>query len=171
VWVDSRGRKPEVWVSTTGGSPSNPRPELRSVDDVLGDGIVAGMTSATDDGSCSAVGPVDGPAVWSTCDHQLGSFSPDGEHVSAFPAYFDGPGSSELAVLDAETGDVELDLRTSQEAYVAQVAWEDDTHLLAVVGEGPRAAVLRIGLDGSREYAVPPTKTEPYTSPFVLPAQ
>jgi hypothetical protein len=171
VWVNSSGRKPEAWVSTSHGSADTPRPQLRSADDVSGSGILAGMTSANDDGSCSSAGPVDGEATWSTCRHQLGSFSPDDKHLSAFPAYYDGAGSSELAVLDAATGDVELDLHTTQDGYVRQVVWEDDEHLLAIVGEGTRAAILRIGLDGSREYAVPPTATDPYESPFVLPTR
>jgi hypothetical protein len=170
VWVNTGGKKPEVWMSTSDGLVTVTRPEMRRADDVLGGKTVAGMTSATDDGSCSAVAVLDLPSTWSTCTYQLGSFSPGGDHLSAFPAYFDGAGSSELAVLDARTGDPVLDLHTTQDAFVSQTVWEDDSHLLAVVGDGPRAAILRIGLDGSREYAVPPTDTEPYTSPFVLPA-
>jgi hypothetical protein len=171
VWVNSHGRDPEVWTSTSTGAVNPGGPETRSVDDVLAGKAVAAMSSATDDGSCSAVMPLDGPPTWSTCDHQLGTFSPDGEHLSAFPAYFDGAGSSELAVLDAATGAVRLDLHTGQDAYVGHAVWEDDNHLLAVVGEGARAAVLRIGLDGSREYAVAPTASEPYVAPFVLPSR
>lgn len=171
VWVNSAGRKPEVWMSTSGGLVTVTRPEMRRADDVLGGEVVAGMTSATDDGSCSAVAKLDLPATWSTCDYQLGSFAPNGHQLSAFPAYFDGAGSSELAVLDAGTGAPVLDLHTTQDAFISQTVWEDDSHLLAVVGEGPRAAILRIGVDGSREYAVPPTATEPYTSPFVLPSR
>ena len=75
-----------------------------------------------------------------------------------------------MAILDAATGDVVIDLPTMQDAFITHVAWEDDEHLLAVVGEGTQAAILRIGLDGSREYAVPPTATEPYETPFVLPS-
>lgn len=169
VYVTTAGQEPRTYVATPDQEPRELDTGLLAVDDVAADGRVAGMLSATDDGSCSEVLASSLRPVWKTCDHQLGSFSPDGEHLSAFPAYVDGAGSSELAVLDARTGAVVLDLHTIKDAYVAQVVWEDETHLLAVVGQGSRAAILRIGLDGSREYAVPPTEGEPYVPPFVLP--
>jgi hypothetical protein len=170
VWVEGDGQEARVWTSTLGGAVDTARPDLLSVSDLFGVEQIAGKTSVTDDGSCSMVLGPDGPA-WSTCEHQLGSFSPDGDHLAAFAAYFDGAGSSELAVLDAATGTVVLDLHTAQDAFVSQVVWEDDSHLLAVVGEGRQAAILRIGLDGVREYAVPPTKSRPYEPPFVLPSR
>jgi hypothetical protein len=180
VWVNSSGKAPQAWVSTpegasrvrpAPGSPDMAEPSMWVMDDVLGDGEVAGMIDATDSGSCSEVEAAGGTALWSTCDHQFVSFSPDGKHLSAFPAYFDGAGSSQLSVLDAKDGATVLDLHTVQDAYVGQLVWEDDTHLLAAVGEGTRAAILRIGLDGSREYAVPPVTTQPFESPFTLPTR
>jgi hypothetical protein len=179
VWVNSSGRTPQSWVSTPEGatrvrapkgSADAAQPGMWLLDDVLADGTQAAKTEQTDDSSCSEVGTGDAVA-WSTCDHQLGSFSPDGKHLSAFPAYFDGAGSSQVAVLDAKTGAVTLDLQTVQDAYVGQVVWEDDDHLLAMVGQGTQAAILRVGLDGHREYAVAPVTTEPFESPFVLPSR
>jgi hypothetical protein len=171
LWVNSKGRDPELWVTTLGGSAENPRPEMMSLADVLGGQLVAGMTSATDDGSCSAVGPLDGDALWSTCAYQLGAFSPDGKLLSALPAYVDGAGTSEVAVLGAKTGQAVLDLHTAPDAYIGQMVWEDESHLLLGVGEGTRAGIVRLGLDGSREYAVPPVTTEPFETPFVLPSR
>jgi hypothetical protein len=168
VWVTTAGQKPQNWVSTSHGFADNASVNLRNVVDVR-DGRVAGMSSVTDDGSCSAVQDSNGISLWTTCTHQFESFSPDGRLLSAYPAYFDGAGSSEVAVLDAADGHVLVDLRTVRDAVVYQVTWEDDSHLLAAVGEGTRAAVLRIGLDGSREYAVAPETAEPYLSPFHLP--
>lgn len=169
VYVTTSGQEPRTYLATPGREPRELDTGLVAVDDVAADGRVAGRVSETDNGSCSEVLASSLRSMWKTCDHQLGSFSPDAEHLSAFPAYFDGAGSSELAVLDARTGAVVLDLHTIKDGYIAQVVWEDATHLLAVVGQGSRAAILRIGLDGSREYAVPPTDGEPYVSPFVLP--
>lgn len=171
VWVNSHGQDREAWVSTSGGAAKPASASFVTVSDVATDGRVSGFISYADDGSCSAVEDGDGAELWSTCDHHFRSFSPDGTHLSAFPAYADGPGSSQMAVLDARTGAPVLDLQTVRDAFIPQVAWEDDTHLLVVVGEGQRAAILRIGLDGSREYAVPPVSTEPYEVPFTLPSR
>jgi hypothetical protein len=169
VWVTTSGQKPENWVSTSHGFADNAPGDFRAVADVNNGGRVAGMTSLGDADSCSAVKDSDGKELWSTCTHQFESFSPDGKLLSAYPAYFDGAGSSEVAVLDASDGSMLVDLHTVRDAVVYQVTWEDDSHLLAAVGEGTRAAVLRIGLDGSREYAVAPETAEPYLSPFHLP--
>lgn len=171
VYVRTSGLHPQTYAMRpheTVGTALDPELD-RTVD--VSSGRFAGFTSVSDDGSCSAVRDSKRTVLWETCDHQLGSFSPDGKLLSAMPAYFDGAGSSELAVLDAATGDVVLDLHATRDAYIRQAVWEDDRHLLAVVGDGPKAAILRIGLDGSREYAVPPTQTDPYTSPFVLPVR
>jgi hypothetical protein len=169
VLVTTHGQKPQTWVSSSTGFVGE-HEQMSNVVASYRDKVLAGFTEITDSSTCSAVENVDTGSAWTTCDHQLEGYAPDGKHLSAFPAYFDGAGSSSLAVLDTATGDVVIDLQTMQDAFVTHVAWEDNEHLLAVVGEGPRAAILRIGLDGSREYAVPPTATEPYETPFVLPS-
>jgi hypothetical protein len=173
VLVTSHGKKPQTWVSTSTGHVGEYE-QMSNVVDAFEGKLVAGFTEITDSGSCSVVESLEDleqGSAWTTCDHSFGDFSPDGKHLSAYPAYRDGPGSSEFAVLDANTGTVVLDLHTTQDAFVQTAVWEDAEHLLAVVGEGRQAAILRIGLDGSREYAVPPTATEPYETPFVLPSR
>lgn len=180
VWLTSSGKTPESWVSTPEGAtrvdaarggPDVARRSLWRLTDVLDNGTRAGLTEVTDTGSCSEVQSSEGRALWSTCDHRLLSFSPDGRHVLASSAYADGAGDNRLAVLDAERGQALLELETADSAFIPQMVWEDDTHLLAVVGQGTQAAIVRIGLDGSREYAVPPVTTQPYESPFVLPSR
>lgn len=171
VWVARPGQNPESWLSTAAGTVAPVPPPLRIVTAVA-DSWIAGVTRTMNAGSCSAVSSLGHPETpaWTTCNHALRSFSPDGRHVLATAAYGDGAGDTELAVLDASTGKVRLDLTTARDAFITQMAWEDDGHLLVAVGEGRRHAVLRIGLDGSREYAVAPVTGDPYESPFVLPS-
>ncbi|HEX7717580.1 MAG TPA: hypothetical protein VF416_09850 [Marmoricola sp.] len=173
VWVTSSGASPESWVSTRGGIARKPLPSVRSVTDVDRTGTTAAaiIDVREDLTTCSAAVDVTGGAqLWATCDHRLEEFSPDGARVLAAGSVGDGIGETQLAVLDARTGKVEVDLRTADQAFVARMEWEDDTHVLATVFEGGRWAVLRIGLDGRREYAVPPVAGEDLDSPFVLAA-
>lgn len=173
VWVISRGEQPETWVSGTAGDAVTARPAFRTVTDVLDGELVAGITDVSDSGSCSTVELFDQESPqWTTCEHRFLAFSPDGRRLLASAAYADGLGDSQVAILDAGSGDVELDLSTGQGGTITQMVWEDDSHLLAKVYEEGRWAILRIGLDGSREFAVPPvTGFEDVDSPFVLPAR
>jgi hypothetical protein len=172
VWVQSRGKRPEAWVSTTDGV-NTARPEFKLLTAVRDGELVAGMTKITDYGSCSAVEPFDlDEPKWTTCEHQFISFSPDGGHLLAGSAYYDGLGDSRLAVLDSETGKAVIDLTTANEAVVTGRIWEDDSHLLVTVFQQGRWAVLRIGLNGEREYAASPVAgTDDLSSPFVLPSR
>lgn len=173
VWVASRGEKPETWVSSTSGEAVTARPDFLTVTDVLDGERVAGITDVSDSGSCSAVAAFDREdPQWTTCEYRFLAYSPDGTRLLASAAYADGLGDTQLTILDAGSGEVELDLSTVQEATITQMVWEDDSHLLAKVYELGRWAILRIGLDGSREYAVAPvTGFEDVDSPFVLPAR
>lgn len=172
VWVDSSGPKPESWVSTSHGFADRASTRLLRVTDVVEGRLVAGITKVADDGSCSEVEGVDTEtALWTTCDHRLLSFSPDGKHLLASSAYADGMGDSELAILDSDTGKSVLDLSTAGRAVLTQMVWEDDSHVLASLYQDGRWAVVRISLDGHREYAVPPVPGNDYDrSPFVLPS-
>jgi len=181
VWVTTSGKKVESWVSTpegtslvhaASGSPDMVDPNLWRVVDVLGDGTKAVMTEVSDTGSCSEIRSPDAAALWATCDYRFLSFSPDGQHLLASSAYADGAGDNRLVVLDTDRGRPVLDLRTTDGAFIGQMVWEDDSHVLATVSDGGRWAVVRVGLDGSREYAVAPvTGKDPYESPFVLPSR
>ena len=181
VWVTTSGKSVESWVSTpegtslihaTSGSPDMVHPNLWRVVDVLEDGTKAVMTQVNDTGSCSEIRSPDVAALWATCDDRFLSFSPDGQHLLASSAYADGAGDNRLVVLDAARGRPLLDLRTTDGAFIGQMVWEDDSHVLATVSDGGRWAIVRIGLDGSREYAVAPvTGKDPYESPFVLPSR
>lgn len=175
VWVVSHGEKQENWVTGTANDDAvTARPGFRSVADVLDGELVAGITEVNDDlTTCSAVTAFDeDEPAWSTCDHRLLAFSPSGERVLATETVGSGVGDPSMAVLASADGTVELDLDVTEQGHIGRMTWEDDTHVLATVYEDGRWAILRIGLDGSREYAVAPvTGFEDFESPFVLPTR
>jgi hypothetical protein len=172
VWTNDGGAVPTVWMAYAGGTTKKLDTDLRSVVDVDGQERMAGVNSVSDTGSCSEVGEIGKRTLWKTCKYSLLSFSPDSQHLLATSAYRDGAGDTEIAVLDSATGRSVLDLRTTDGAFVTQLVWEDDMHVLANTYERGRWAVVRIGLDGRRMYAVPPVAGNDYDgSPFVLPTR
>lgn len=172
VWVQSGGKKPASWFVTSNAA-STARTEYRKLADVRDNTHAAGTTVVHDDlSTCSAVEApgLDAPG-WTTCGHQMVAFSPDGKAVLAMPDG-DGLGPVGLAVYDADNGDELLDLTVADQGYVRQMVWEDNSHVLATVYQHNQWGVVRIGLDGSREYAVPPVAaTDDVDPPFVLPSR
>ena len=127
---------------------------------------VTGTIAAQDD-SCSAVLDAhgsSGAALWRTCDHVLGPFSPDGTLVVGFTPTPGGdyPG---LSLLDAATGASRVDFRVTMPkrhvvGIASQVVWEDDEHLLAVYTDNADQYVVRLGVDGSVERVAGPVTVE-----------
>jgi hypothetical protein len=171
VWVQSSGRKPESWFVTSNAS-STARSEYLKLADVRAGERAAGLTEARDDlTTCSAVEApgLDAPG-WRTCGFEMVAFSPDGRHLLAKPDG-DGLGPTGLAVYDADKGEQLLALTVADQGYVRQMVWEGNSHVLATVYQKGQWAIVRIGLDGSREYAVPPVAaTDDVTPPFLLPS-
>jgi hypothetical protein len=146
--------------------------DMVSVADVSPTGLVLGLSSIEDGGSCSAVWKAFRPKPrWETCDHTLLSFSPDGSRELGTDPYLDGLGQRTLAFLD-DSGAVEHSFEGGRKGpFVIQTAWEDDEHVLAVVYDVDAGwAVLRLGVDGSQEYAVAPVPGDETERPFGLPA-
>jgi hypothetical protein len=171
VWVTSHGSSPESWTSTSGDIARKTRPQLGRVTDVDStETEAASVVEVREDlTSCSAVVHiVDRTQRWATCDYRLLEFSPDDKRLLATGSVGDGIGDTQLAVLDTQSGKVELDLRTADQVFIGQMVWEDDSHVLATVFQGGMWAVLRIGLDGRRQYAVAPVQAEDIDSPFAL---
>lgn len=176
VTVTSRGEQPATWQIDSGGTPTRIDTGLVAPADAR-DRTYAGISRANEDmTTCSAV-TQNAVEMWSTCPDgapygkRLLTFSPDGKHLLATGSVGSGEGDSELAILDADTGEVKADLRTVQSAVIWQMIWEDDRHVLALVREGTQFAVLRIGPDGSREYALAPEDgVDDLTPPFRLSA-
>ncbi len=156
---DVAGTHPQVQVTGFNGSPSVIPGLLRAVAVSGASDLVAGQLSASPGGSCWAVVSAStGEALWKTCDHRLGRFSPDGRFLLAGPAYGDGLGDSSLAVLDVRDGSVvaSFDRPGGSDLFVADTTWEQTGQVLAVVHESGAWRVLRLGLDGSVQAATEP---------------
>jgi hypothetical protein len=181
--IGDDGPSGSTWVARPGRAPVPADRGIADVDAVAGNGLTAGTTEVIEDGdgSCAGVADTHGSVLWTTCKDRLIAFSPDSSLVLAGTSAHFGSGDHELTVLDARTGEERLRLKTAEDVGIFETVWEDDGHLLAVVsewvedGEGDqvdqRWAVLRIGLDGSREYAVEPVpgEVEDYDGPLDLP--
>ena len=142
-------------VARTGGT-TTPIEGLRRVDDASeATGMVSGLVSYGADGACSGVmDPVSGTLLWKSCDYSNLRFSPDGRYVVADAAYFDGPGSPTVSIVDASTGEKVVEFSPVQKdtvVGVSQSAWEDDDTVLSYVDEGGDQAMVRLGTDGSIE--------------------
>lgn len=116
-----------------------------------------GITRFSDTGTCSAM-LRNQRARWKTCDNMFSDISPDKQHVLGTPAYADGFGPTKLDVLDLRTGEPMNSFVSTRKAFTTYFdeVWEDPTHLLVVTYQGEEFAVVRLGLDGSMEYAVAP---------------
>lgn len=114
-------------------------------------------TKFSDTGTCSAM--LRGRKVrWRTCDNAFSDISPDKQRVLGTPAYADGFGPTQLDVLNLRSGAREHSWTSTRKAtttYFDEV-WEDPTHLLVVTYHEGEFAIVRLGLDGSMEYAVAP---------------
>lgn len=114
-------------------------------------------TKFTDTGTCSAM-MRNRKVRWRTCDNAFSDISPDKQHVLGTPAYADGFGPTTLDALNLRTGEHTHTWKSTRKAtttYFDEV-WEDSSHILVVTYSGGKFAIVRLGLDGSMEYAVEP---------------
>jgi hypothetical protein len=121
---------------------------------------MGGITSASDTGSCSAM-MRSWRVTWRTCDNQLSDISPGNSHVLGTPAYADGFGPRVLDVLATADGSVTRTFTSARDGHSATYfdeVWEDAEHVLVVTFQDGEWAVVRLGLDGSMEYAVAPRR-------------
>ncbi|MEZ5091409.1 hypothetical protein [Nocardioides sp.] len=133
--------------------------------------LLGGMYSVSEDpaGSCSRMLQGWRKTLWRTCDHTLDVIAPDAAHLVGLPAYLDGFGPKTLAILSMEDGSVVRSWSgTARSATYFDQVWEDDAHLLVRTFQGRRWAVVRVGVDGSLEYAVAPVKADSLESPWLL---
>lgn len=141
------------------------------LDAVTPDGRRAGQVSSDDlePSSCSAV-LEGGRQLWRTCEHSLGDFSPDGEHLIGTDAYLDGVGRSMVALLDASTGDPAVTYAVDTRAgdLIADWTWEDDEHVLLTVHSDGAWQIVRVGLDGTAEVTTDAVPGHDFESSLVL---
>ncbi|WP_457205218.1 hypothetical protein [Nocardioides sp. P5_C9_2] len=148
-------RRPLSWVTSSHGIVD--RTPFQTVTTGRGRWL-GGIVSRTDTGTCNAMRR--GTRTrWTTCRNQLSTISPDRRHLVGTPAYADGFGPTRLDFLDLRSGDRTRSLVSDRQGrsatYVDQV-WEDSEHLLVVTFQAGEWAIVRLGTDGSMEYAVPP---------------
>ncbi len=157
-----------VWSSVSHGLV-DVVPGVISVRDVADDGGMLGMTSLSDEGSCWGLFEVwKRRPKWETCDYTLFDFSPSGERIVAGPAYLDGFGQGMAAVLDRQ-GRVLAEWHSKGEAAILGSTWEDEDHVLLKAFQDEKYAVIRVGLDGTVELALPPAPDPGAGGAYVLP--
>lgn len=119
---------------------------------------LGGITSISDTGTCSVM-LRSWNVKWRTCDNRFSDIAPDNAHVLGIPAYGDGFGPTVLDVLNIADGSVARTFRSARHGatttYFDEV-WEDAEHVLVVTFSDEEWAIVRLGIDGSMEYAVEP---------------
>ncbi len=142
---------------------------ILSLADVTEDGTLAGVTSSTGDGSCSAVRR-DGRAVWApTCDYSFYAFSPDGSYLAATAAYRDGLGQRWVAILDATTGEEVARYETDDQA-LQRAVWVDDSWLsIEGVGFDRSSSLSLLGTDGTSRVVARTSRGDGVEAAFVVP--
>lgn len=139
-----------AWSTDLRGPPERIR-GLRRVEDVHGD-LVAGRR-ASGDGVVVEAGS--GTVRWTTSRWRPVSFSPDGRHLVALPRR----SRSHVAILAADgslRGTIRRFGSEADELRVLDLTWEDDSHVLLLVAQYGRSAIVRADLDGTLNRATSP---------------
>jgi hypothetical protein len=137
-----------VLVTASGEVVDGPA-AVPAVVDISPDGsLIAGLDSIDDDDIhlCGGVYDVGaGDYAWRGCADNAFGFSPDGALVAT--SFAEGLGPTGVRIRDVRTGTVVAKLDSS---WIASTAWEDATHLLAVVvADDGSTSLRRLGRDGS----------------------
>jgi hypothetical protein len=160
-----------VWVSSSHGIVTRGEPMLR-VSDANRNGRVLGLVSrpTPDRGACWAAFRSDGHRVFRTCRYYLDAFSPDGGRVLAERLQTQWWGVRRFAVLGRH-GRVAHSWAFDPGPHrsLSQLTWEDPHHLLGVLLAHRRWALVRIGTDGTVEYAAAPVRAVNEFAPYNLP--
>lgn len=145
-------------------------PDAVSVNDAHGT-LVAAQTAYRQGRACSELFDASSASTrWRTCDHALGRFAPDGEHLIAIPSDADGLGPASVSVLDTGSGEA-VATYTVEKGFVGATAWEDDGHLLLVRYSYDTGSwdVVRVDLAGHVERAAEPVASgDDSTRPLTL---
>lgn len=164
VFVNTAGDR-GVWVSTSHGLVQELGP-MRSVTDSDAQGRLIGRTADEGGAACSALWGRYLHRKWATCDSRLVAFSPRGDRVlGTGPVDRRFGDLHRIAVYD-DSGALLASYTARGRDHIAQVAWEDGSHVLATVfelgaaGHCPGAcrghwAVVRLGVDSSVELTTP----------------
>jgi hypothetical protein len=160
-----------AWLTTSHGIVDRARPLLQ-VSDVNQAGRVAGLVSrrTTQRPACWGVVRPDGHRVFRTCGSYLDSFSPDGHRVLVEHSQAQWQSVRRFAILGHD-GRVVRSWTFAPGRYrgLSQLTWEDSHHLLGVLLAHGRWGLVRIGTDGTVEYAGAPVAVVNEFAPYSLP--
>ncbi len=161
VYVDGTPRT-HPYVLRPGRRPY-PLEALRTITDVTRHRVLGRRAAPS---QCWAMVTLRGVRVWQSCDHRLLDAAPDGRHVLGTA----GGGIDPRAVsIFTRDGALVIEWARQKEAWIDSVQWEDAGHLLVVLQEARGWSVVRIGVDGSVEYALAPRASSSDYSPFRIP--
>jgi hypothetical protein len=164
-----RGR--HVWVSTSHGIVARVGP-MPNVSDVNQRGLVIGLDSrrTTHHGDCWGAFRPSGHRVFRTCRYFLDSFSPDGHRVLAERSQTRWWSVRRFAILGRDGHVVHAwTFDAGRHRSLSQLTWEDPHHLLGVLMAHHTWGLVRIGTDGSVEYAGPTVPQTDEFTPYDLP--
>jgi hypothetical protein len=160
-----------VWVTDSHGIVTTVGPMLQ-VSDVNRRGRVLGLVSrrTPHQRACWGAFRADGHRAFRTCDYYLDSFAPDGREVLATHSQVMWDGIRRFAILDRHGDAVQTwTFRPNAHRSLSQLTWEDSHHLLGVLQVNGTYGLVRIGDDGSVEYAGAPVDATNEFSPYDLP--
>ena len=160
-----------AWLTTSHGIVDRARPLLQ-VSDVNQVGRVAGLVSwrTTQRPACWGVVRPDGHRVFRTCGSYLDSFSPDGHRVLVEHSQAQWQSVRRFAILGHDGRAVRSwTFDSGRYRSLSQLTWEDSHHLLGVLLAHGRWGLVRIGTDGTVEYAGAPVAVVNEFAPYSLP--
>jgi len=146
-----------AWVSSSHGIVDTTG--MSRVEAANADGLATGKKTT----GCNGVFKDLGVALWRTCSEKLFGFSTDGDRVVA-------TGDLKLRFRAARSGSVLAAWSHDDQLKLGKPVWENARHTLVVAHRGHQWSVLRFGVDGTVEYAVPPRRGGS-VSPFLLPTR
>jgi hypothetical protein len=162
-----------VFVSTSHGIVARVRPMLH-VTDVSRQGRVTGLVSkATQTASaCWGVFGPSGHRAWQTCHYGLTAFSDDGRRVLGEHTQSTSGSVNRFAIFRHDGSIARAyTFRPGPRRSLSRLTWEDSTHLLGVLRAGKTWSIIRIGVGGAVQYAVPPVAAVNEFTPFSLPVR
>ena len=122
--------------------------------------------------ACWGVFTAAGHRAWKTCRYRLDAFSTDGRRVLAERTQAKWDSVTRVAILRHDgTVARAYTFDPGPRRSLTRLTWEDSTHLLGVLRAGGTWSLVRIGVDGTVEYAVPPRAAVNEFSPFTLPVR
>ncbi len=166
-------RNSGVFVSTSHGIVARIRPMLQ-VADVSRQGRVTGLvsTSTKTKPACWGVFRPSGQRVWRTCRYRLSTFSDDGRRVLGDHGQTRWNSIDRFAIFRHDGSIARAySFRPGPRRSLSRLTWEDSTHLLGVLRVKDTWSIVRIGVGGTVEYAVPPVAAVNEFTPFALPVR